>query len=114
LKTIAQRRRTWQRRKSVSTQDASKEPPSSPLPPSASDDITRKLPEDTMNEAASAGMPRCPRCGGHAAPRRRAPSRLNPFLRSAPPSGQITCDDCGLDFEHAADSNKAPWSTKET
>ncbi|MEO5727913.1 MAG: hypothetical protein ABI134_30415 [Byssovorax sp.] len=56
--------------------------------------------------------PSCPRCGGHAAPRRRVPTRLNPFLRSAPPSGQITCDDCGLDFGHAPDSGKAPWSAR--
>lgn len=62
-------------------------------------------------EAAAAAYPRCPRCGGRAEPRRRAPSRLNPFLRSAPPPGQVTCDDCGLDFEHATDSSKAPWST---
>lgn len=72
-----------------------------------------------MSEAASTEPPRCPRCGGHAAARRRIPTRLNPFLRSAPPSGQITCDDCGLDFENgtdagktATDSGKAPWSVK--
>jgi hypothetical protein len=94
-------------------QDASDEPPSSPQPPSVHDRITRKLPEDAMNEAA-AGLPRCPRCGGQAAPRRRAPNRFNPFLRSAPPSGQITCDDCGLEFEHATESSKAPWSTKDS
>ena len=59
--------------------------------------------------------PRCPRCGGHAAPRRRMPTRLNPFLRSGPPSGQITCDDCGLDFgQPPPDSGKAPWSQKSS
>ena len=84
------------------------------MPHSVHDRITSKVPEETMNEAASTGLPRCPRCGGQAAPRRRAPTRFNPFLRSAPPTGQITCDDCGLDFEHAAESSKAPWSTKES
>jgi uncharacterized protein (DUF983 family) len=75
------------------------------------DRVTAKLPEGTAAEVAAAAFPRCPRCGGRAEPRRRAPTRLNPFLRSAPPPGQVTCDDCGLDFEHASDSTKAPWST---
>ena len=92
-------------------QDASDELPSSPLPPGVHDRVTSKLPDEAVIEAVEAALPRCPRCGGRAEPRRRAPSRLNPFLRSAPPAGQITCDDCGLDFEHASDSSKAPWST---
>ena len=95
-------------------QDASDEPQSSPAPLSVHERITSKLPADAMNEAASAATPRCPRCGGHAAPRRRAPSRLNPFLRSAPPPGQITCEDCGLDFEHAAESSRPLWATKDS
>jgi hypothetical protein len=72
--------------------------------------------QDASDELQSSPTvtPRCPRCGGVASPRRRAPSRLNPFLRSAPPTGQITCEDCGLDFEHAADAGKAPWSTKDS
>lgn len=91
--------------------DANDELPSSPLPPGVHDRVTARLPEGTASEVAAAAFPRCPRCGGRAEPRRRAPSRLNPFLRSSAPPGQITCDDCGLDFEHATDSAKAPWST---
>jgi hypothetical protein len=80
------------------------------------------MPEETIKEAIAAGSPRCPRCGGRAEPRRRAPSRLNPFLRTTPPPGQVTCDDCGLDFERplnasdasGTDSGKALWSTAST
>jgi hypothetical protein len=67
---------------------------------------------DLVKDVSSEETPTCPRCGGHAAARRRVPNRLNPFLRSAAPNGQITCDDCGLDFGHAPDSGKAPWSSK--
>jgi hypothetical protein len=78
------------------------------------------MPEGALVAAAIAATPRCPRCGGRAEPRRRAPSRLNPFLRSTPPPGQVTCDDCGLDFEHivnateGGDAGKALWSTAST
>ena len=80
------------------------------------------MPEEALNEAAAAASPRCPRCGGHAEARRRAPSRLNPFLRTSAPPGQVTCDDCGLDFERApngsdasgTDSGKALWATAST
>jgi hypothetical protein len=101
----------------VPPQDASEELPSSPGPSSVHDRVTSRVPEEALVAAAAAVTPRCPRCGGRAEPRRRAPSRLNPFLRSAPPPGQVTCDDCGLDFEHVvnassgADSGKALWST---
>jgi hypothetical protein len=95
----------------VPSQDASDELPTSPVPSSVHDRVTSRVPEQAMSEAAAATTPRCPRCGGRAEARRRAPSRLNPFLRSAPPPGQVTCDDCGLDFEHPTDSGKAPWST---
>ncbi|MEP7124417.1 MAG: hypothetical protein ABJE95_26045 [Byssovorax sp.] len=100
-------------------QDASEELPSSPGPSSVHDRVTSRMPQDALVEAAAAAMPRCPRCGGRGEPRRRAPSRLNPFLRTTPPPGQVTCDDCGLDFEHSvdaggADSGKALWSTAST
>jgi len=81
------------------------------------------MPEDALIAAAAAASPRCPRCGGRAEPRRRAPSRLNPFLRTSAPPGQVTCDDCGLDFEHVvtvaegasgADSGKPLWATAST
>jgi hypothetical protein len=106
----------------VPPQDASEELPSSPGPPSVHDRVTSRIPEETIKEVIAAASPRCPRCGGRAEPRRRAPSRLNPFLRSAPPPGQVTCDDCGLDFERARnasdtngpDSGKELWSTEPT
>jgi hypothetical protein len=97
----------------VTTQDTDELPPS-PAPASVHDRVTAKLPEGAMSEAAAASSARCPRCGGHAEPRRRAPSRLNPFLRQAPPPGQVTCDDCGLDFELASDPGKALWATRGT
>ena len=80
------------------------------------------MPEETIKEVLDAASPRCPRCGGRAEPRRRAPSRLNPFLRTSAPPGHVTCDDCGLDFERAvnpsdasgSDSGKALWATAST
>lgn len=102
--------------------DASEELPSPPGPPSVHDRVTSRIPEEAIEEALVAASPRCPRCGGRAESRRRAPSRLNPFLRTTPPPGQVTCDDCGLDFEGAinaadasgSDSGKALWSTEST
>jgi hypothetical protein len=68
-----------------------------------------------LDPSTSAGDPAptlCPRCGGVSLPRRRQPNRLNPFLGQSPPAGQVTCEDCGLDFELATPSAKGPWSEK--
>lgn len=97
------------------TRDASHELPSSSVPPAIHERRPAERQVANVKDAPSDEPPRCPRCGGPAAPRRRVPNRLNPFLRSGPPSGQITCDDCGLDFGRPPpDSGKAPWSTKDT
>lgn len=52
--------------------------------------------------------PRCPRCGGVARPHRRRNAWANPFLPKA--KTEITCEDCGLDFDPAtmADTVKTP------
>jgi hypothetical protein len=63
---------------------------------------------------------RCPRCGGACAPRARRPDARNPFLASKKPSHEVTCQDCGLDFESrpdsrpdsGRDSGRSPWSSK--
>jgi predicted Zn-ribbon and HTH transcriptional regulator len=65
------------------------------------------------SEKPGAAPVRCPRCGGVSRPHPRYNAR-NPFLSK--PATEVTCEDCGLDFEPAAvsepsrPSGKAPWS----
>jgi hypothetical protein len=40
---------------------------------------------------------------------RRGRDTKNPFLVSAA-SREITCEDCGLDFDPQAESGRSPWS----
>ncbi len=58
--------------------------------------------------------PRCPRCGGAAGARRLRFEARNPFLTKGKKPEQLTCEDCGLDFERpsdgARDSGRSPWS----
>jgi len=57
--------------------------------------------------------PRCPRCGGVARPHKRRSAWANPFLPRG--KSEITCEDCGLDFEPTSvsdpprSSGNAPW-----
>ncbi|MFT3765754.1 MAG: hypothetical protein QM820_09585 [Minicystis sp.] len=58
---------------------------------------------------------RCPRCGGVARPHKRRAAWANPFLSKS--KTEITCEDCGLDFDPAApsadasrSSGQSPWS----
>jgi hypothetical protein len=62
---------------------------------------------------------RCPRCGGVCTPRARRPDARNPFLASKKASTEVTCQDCGLDFEPGSDrpdsgrdSGRSPWGSK--
>ncbi len=63
---------------------------------------------------------RCPRCGGACAPRGRRPDARNPFLASKKTATEVTCQDCGLDFDPRADagrdsgrdSGRSPWSAR--
>jgi len=73
---------------------------------------------DPPPERSSApGVVRCPRCGGATSVRARRPEARNPFLTKKKPD-QLTCEDCGLDFEKPADSardsgrdsGRSPWS----
>jgi len=62
---------------------------------------------------------RCPRCGGACAPRVRRPDARNPFLASKKAPTEVTCQDCGLDFDPRGDvqrdsgpgrdSGRSPW-----
>jgi len=73
----------------------------------AATDATTSEPRDDEAERCETEPPetdpmlvlRCPRCGGESLPRRRRPSRINPFLTPPPPSNAMTCVDCGLDFD---------------
>lgn len=52
---------------------------------------------------------RCPRCGGIARQRKRRGGWANPFLPKA--KIEITCEDCGLDFDPAQRLSDAPRSS---
>lgn len=55
----------------------------------------RETPEAPAKETTA----RCPRCGGASRPHKRQRAFGNPFLPKA--KSEITCEDCGLDFDPA-------------
>jgi hypothetical protein len=71
---------------------------------------------------APAALPRCPRCGGATSMRRNRAETRNPFLPKGKKPEQLTCEDCGLDFDMPIDSTResgrdsgresgrSPWS----
>jgi transcription elongation factor Elf1 len=66
-------------------------------------------------QATEQAVQRCPRCGGLARARQRRATAGNPFLSKKKEPSEITCDDCGLDFEPpgaeaATSSKRSPWS----
>jgi hypothetical protein len=77
-------------------------------------------PSSPPDPAPATGPLRCPRCGGVCTPRARRPDARNPFLASKKASSEVTCQDCGLDFEPISDprpesgrdSGRSPWSSK--
>ncbi len=80
---------------------------------------TADPPSTPPGSTPPADAPRCPRCGGACAPRNRRPDARNPFLASKKTSTEVTCQDCGLDFEpgparpdSGRDSGRSPWSSR--